>query len=172
MKKLSTFLFVATIFLAACGTSNQKSAKNETDSATVNETKIDPADVITGKMILISTAKLGQPINIKFTVYNHADTAAKFCKWHTPFEKLMSKYVDVTMEDGSEPNYQGAMAKRMMPPPADSYIALKPGDSTSVDFNLADAFLLDKPGRYTIKYNATNISGIVVKNSLEVNLIK
>lgn len=172
MRKLSTILCVSTMILAACSSSNQQSDQKKTDTMTVNETANTPADAITGKMALLSTSKIGQPINIKFTVYNNADTAAKFCKWHTPFENLISKYVDVTMEDGTEAAYKGAMAKRVMPPPADSYITLKPGDSTSVDFDLNNAFTIDKSGKYTVKYNSASISGIVIKDSLQLNIVK
>ncbi|KQN36216.1 hypothetical protein ASE92_08825 [Pedobacter sp. Leaf41] len=172
MRKLSTILCVSTIILAACSSSNQQSGEKKTDSMTVNETSNKPVDAITGKLTLLSTPKIGEPINIKFTVYNNADTAAKFCKWHTPFENLMSKYVDVIMEDGTESAYKGAMAKRVMPPPADSYITLKPGDSTSVDFDLNNAFTIDKSGKYTVKYNSAGISGIVIKDSLQLNIVK
>jgi hypothetical protein len=172
MRKLSTILCVSTIILAACSSSNQQSGEKKTDSMTVNETSNKPVDAITGKLTLLSTPKIGEPINIKFTVYNNADTAAKFCKWHTPFENLMSKYVDVTMEDGTESAYKGAMAKRVMPPPTDSYITLKPGDSTSVDFDLNNAFTIDKSGKYTVKYNSAGISGIVIKDSLQLNIVK
>ena len=172
MKKITTIVVLFVAMLSACGSSDKK---KEADGA--NDTTLMPEaatekipDPIVGKLALVGPAKLGQPINIKFSVYNNSDTVAKFCKWHTPFEKLLSKYLDVALEDYTEVQYHGAMAKRVMPPPADSYTSLKKGDSTSVNFNLMDGYPISKAGVYTIKYNATNVSGIVVPDSLKIKV--
>lgn len=171
MKIIKAILVCATVSLAACSSSSKVSDKSNTgDSSVTSTTKVISQSGISGKLISPKAAKLGDPINIKFTVYNNADTASKFCKWHTPFERLMSKYLDVTATDGSEADYKGPMAKRIMPPPADSYTSLKPGDSTSVDFNLLDAYSISKVGTYTIKYNSSAISGIVVKDSIQITI--
>lgn len=106
-----------------------------------------------------------QPILI-FTVKNLADTSATFCKWHTPFEPLMSKYLDIQNTAGEQVNYKGAMAKRIMPPPADSYLSIKPGDSLSVEVDLLKGYDISKAGTYSIKYVGENMSGLVVKDSL------
>ncbi|RNL56441.1 protease [Pedobacter jejuensis] len=174
MKKLIPVLGLCAIIFAACGSSEDKKEANAaSDTTLLSEAKATKVtDPITEKMTLLGEAKLGQPINIKFSVYNNTDTVAKFCKWHTPFERLMSKYLDVAMEDHVDVNYTGAMAKRIMPPPADSYIMLKKGDSTSTNFNLNDGYAITKAGSYTIKYNATTISGIVVTDSLKITVSK
>lgn len=171
MKKTNIMLAVCILLMAACS-SNKETSTVKTDSLTLNDTANMAKEAITGKFSVVDTPKFGGPINLRFTVYNHADTAARFCKWHTPFERFMSKFLDVNLEDGAEAQYKGAMAKRMMPPPADAYITIKPGDSTFVDFNLADGYAIEKPGTYTIKYNAAPISGVVVKNALQFNLAK
>jgi len=172
MKKLTTMLGICTILFAACSSSDKNDETvAKTDTTLLPETKSNKeADPITGKIMLVGNAKLGHPINIKFSVYNNADTAARFCKWHTPFERLMSNYLDVSLDDYTPVDYKGPMAKRVMPPPSDSYITLKKGDSTSVDFNLNDAYTITKAGAYTIKYNSATISGIVVKDSLKINV--
>jgi len=172
MKKLTTVLGLCAVLFAACSSSDKKEeTAAKSDTTLLPEAKANKeVDPVTGKMTLVGNAKLGQPINIKFSVYNNADTVAKFCKWHTPFERLMSKYLDVSLEDYTPVDYKGPMAKRVMPPPADSYTSLKKGDSTSVDFNLNDAYNISKPGTYTIKYNSATISGIVVKDSLKINV--
>ncbi len=72
----------------------------------------------------------------------------------------MSKYLDITDADGTEASYKGPMAKRVMPPPASSYITLKPKDSISVSVNLLQAYDISKPSKYTVRYNATGISGV------------
>ncbi|GGI28411.1 protease [Pedobacter mendelii] len=174
MKKLIPILGLCAIIFAACGSSNDKKDANAaSDTTLLSEAKANKeSDPVTGKMSLIGAAKLGQPINIKFAVYNNTDTVTKFCKWHTPFEKLMSKYLDVALEDHTDIDYKGPMAKRMMPPPADSYTMLKKGDSTSTNFNLNEGYAITKAGSYTIKYNAATISGIIVTDSLKITVSK
>jgi hypothetical protein len=101
-----------------------------------------------------------------FTVYNPTDSVMKFCKWHTPFEPLMSKYLDIVSDTDGEVNYLGPMAKRIMPPPADSYLSVSPSDSILVKVDLKKGYDLTKPGTYTIKYNSGGISGLVVHDSV------
>lgn len=105
-------------------------------------------------------------LTLKFTVFNRTDRVQQFCKWHTPFEPLMSKYLNVIDEHGEEMPYHGAMAKRIMPPPADSYIKVKSKDILSVDVDLLKAFEIKKTGKYTITYVGENMSGLVVKDSV------
>lgn len=122
--------------------------------------------VISAKLQIKDAIKTGEPVVLKFTVYNQADTAQQFCKWHTPFEPLMSKYLDVKNEKGEEVAYKGAMAKRIMPPPADSYIKVNPKDSLTADVDLLKGYDLQKPGKYTISYSGQNMSGLIVKDSV------
>ena len=170
MKRISLTIAICSILFSACNSFKSKEkAVGKQDTTLVTEAqgekKMDP---ITGKLLVIGQPKLGGPINMRFSVYNNADTVAKFCIWHTPFERLMSKYLDVALDDYTPIDYKGAMAKRMMPPPADSYKKLNAGDSTSADFNLADAYAITKAGNYTIKYNSATISGIVVPDSIKI----
>jgi hypothetical protein len=117
-------------------------------------------------MEISDTIKLGDPLELKFIVHNKADTAQQFCKWHTPFEPLMSKYLDVKDENGVEVDYRGAMAKRIMPPPADSYIKVASKDSLVTMIDLLKGYALSKPSKYTITYSGQNMSGLVVRDSV------
>jgi hypothetical protein len=156
MKNL-LLLFISALTLGSCSESTLNSNKqpvvvsNNGLLTTINVQNENPS-------------KEGQLLTFK--VKNNGDSTISFCKWHTPFEPLMSKYLDVTNEDGTEMAYKGPMAKRIMPPPADSYVAVKPGDSISVDFDLLKGYEINKPGNYTIKYNSENMSGLTVKDSL------
>ncbi|UKT64660.1 protease [Pedobacter mucosus] len=163
-----TILLISSAMLASCGSSTKLSGnKQGIDS---NETKSDSTQQksINGKISQLNQAKIGSPINLKFMVFNSKDSTAVFCKWHTPFEPLSSKYLDVIFQDGTEANFIGPMAKRMMPPPANSYQSLKTNDSISVNFDLTKAYAIIKAGSYTIKYNSTGISGITIPDSLKI----
>lgn len=175
MKNYKILLSAAALALASCGVSNNSSSNvdstaNNADSTTAQNQ--DMPKTIYATMQIADTIKVGQPVNLKFTVYNPADTASKFLKWHTPFEPPLSKYVDIKGEDGQEANYKGAMAKRMMPPPADSYIKVAPGDSTSATADLSKTYAIEKPGKYTVVYNSTGVTGLTVKDSVSFVYIK
>lgn len=165
MKNL--LLVLAALTLASCS----QSTRNMESTATADSLKSDSSistnsSPLYAKMSVAPIIKAGEAIQMRFTVYNDADSVKQFCKWHTPFEPLLSKYLDITDESGEEVLYKGAMAKRIMPPPADSYIKIKPKDSLSVVVDLLKGYSISKPSVYKLKYNAQNMSGLVVKDSL------
>ncbi|TKC05535.1 protease [Pedobacter polaris] len=156
---LPALLIVA---VAACSPSTQNAKEVvATDSAT---NQIDTALVT--KISIPANLSVGTPIEMTFTVYNPTDSVKTFCKWHTPFEPLMSKYLDVTSAEGIEAAYKGPMAKRIMPPPTDSYLSIKPKDSLSVKVDLTKAYDI-KAGNYTVKYNSAGISGLKLTDSVQ-----
>lgn len=123
-----------------------------------------------GPFVKLNIAKpslIADSVMLSFTVYNNSDTVQRFCKWHTPFEPLLAKYLNVTDAAGNEASYLGAMAKRIMPPPASSYINVNPHDSVSTVFNLSKGYAV-KPGRYTVSYIGTNMSGLQPANELKI----
>ena len=165
-------LAVAIILFASCSQNTRTTENKGTSTDSIANQAVKPLEQtpIYAKLQIMPNTKAGDSVILKFTVYNDADTVQQFCKWHTPFEPLMSKYLDVTSDTGEEVAYKGPMAKRIMPPPADSYMKLNPKDSLSINVNLLKAYDLNKPGKYIIKYNATNISGIVAKDSISFTL--
>ncbi|GAA4316393.1 hypothetical protein GCM10023149_13320 [Mucilaginibacter gynuensis] len=167
MKNYKLILSAAAVLaLSACSVGS-KTSQGQTDSAgTAQTADSTESKVLFAKMSISDAVKGSDSVQLKFTVYNPADTAQQFCKWHTPFEPLMSKYLDVKDESGQEANYKGAMAKRIMPPPADSYIKVKPKDSLSVTVNLLKGYDITKPGKYTAIYVGQNMSGLVIKDSV------
>lgn len=124
------------------------------------------------EMQIDKVKKIGEPLILKFTVYNQADITQQFCKWHTPFEPLMSKYLEIKNEHGVEMLYQGAMAKRIMPPPESSYIKVNTKGNVSATVDLAKAFAISKPSRYTITYTGQDMSGVIVKSSATFDYVK
>jgi hypothetical protein len=163
----NSLLILAVLALASCS----QSTRNSESAATADTLKADTSiktvsSPLYAKMTVSPVVKMGEALEMRFTVYNDADSVQQFCKWHTPFEPLMSKYLDITDESGEEAMYKGAMAKRIMPPPADSYIKIQPKDSLSVTVDLLKGYGILKPSIYKVKYNAQNMSGLVVKDSL------
>jgi hypothetical protein len=169
MKNFNILLSTAVVLaLSSCGLNNN-GAQNSTDAANSSATTVVDSTAEKGlfaKMSVKDTVKLGELVELKFTVYNNADTAQHFCKWHTPFEPFISKYLDVKSESGEEVNYKGAMAKRVMPPPASSYVAVNSKDSVSTTVDLLKGYDLTKPAKYTITYVGQNMSGLIVKDSI------
>lgn len=169
MKNISILLSAAVVLaLSSCGVNNN-GAQTRTGTAD------SPANValdstaekgLFAKMSVKDTVKSGELVELKFTVYNNADTGQHFCKWHTPFEPFIGKYLDVRSASGEEVKYKGAMAKRMMPPPASSYMAVKSKDSVSTIVDLLKGYDITKPAKYTITYSGQNMSGLIVKDSI------
>lgn len=157
---------LAISMLAACSPSSRKIDEQKlTDSSTVN-TQQQSVKGLKARMEIAAAQSLDKPIEMTFTVYNQADSSQTFCKWHTPFEALMSKYLDITLADGKEVAYKGPMAKRIMPPPADSYVSVAAKDSLSIKVDLTKGYDFNAAGTYTIRYNSGNISGLSVTDSL------
>ena len=165
MKHLNTLVAAAVLLLASCGT-GKETANSGANTGAVSVADSAAVQPLTAKMEIKPLIEAGSPFELRFTVYNKSGQPQKFCKWHTPFEPPMSKYLDVRHELGAEAEYKGAMAKRIMPPPADSYIEVKAGDSLSVTVDLNKSYQLTTPGKYSVKYNSSPVSGIVVPDSL------
>lgn len=156
MRKLIPVLSAAILLLSACS------------QHTLNTDKVESSQPIFATMLMVQdTFRTGEQVLLKFTVRNTADTVQQFCKWHTPFEPLMSKYLDVASPGGEDASYRGPMAKRVMPPPADSYVKVNPGDSLSAEVDILKSYALKSPGSYTVYYNSYEISGLAVKDSVE-----
>jgi hypothetical protein len=166
MKNYTIILSAALLALTSCSVNNVKSTSAATDSAKNQSPSATASATLFAKMQMKSSIKVGDAVEVKFTVYNDADTSRQFCKWHTPFEPLMSKYLSVKDASGQEMLYKGAMAKRIMPPPASSYIKVNAKDSLSATIDLLKAYDISKPSKYTITYEGQNISGLAVKDSI------
>lgn len=174
MKSIIPLLSVAVLAFSSCSnqTSTSSARKVKEDAATNRAWKRPVGEKIYAAMQIKSSIKAGDSVKLKFTVYNPTDSVQQFCKWHTPFEPLMSKYLDVKEVNGEEANYKGAMAKRMMPPPASAYQKVNPGDSLAIEVDLLKGYAIQKPGKYVITYNGEGMSGLVVKDSIVFNYVK
>jgi len=174
MKHIFPTLLVSAMVISACSSTTHTTANNSTKTDSVSAPAGDQSmpKALFATMKIQNNIKMGDSVKLKFTVYNPTDSTQQFCKWHTPFEPLMSKYLDVKAENGEEAAYKGPMAKRIMPPPADSYIKVKAGDSLSVNVDVLKAYALKDPAKYSITYNSEAMSGLVVKDSVVFVYVK
>lgn len=103
---------------------------------------------------------LHHAIPIAFTVTNPTNDTLKFTQYHTPFEGIISKFLTVKDGSGNEVPYIGAMTRRVMPPPAETYHSVAPGETKSVSFDLKKGYKIEEAGPYTLQYVDENISGV------------
>lgn len=158
MLKFKFILPAVLIVLAGCSPKVQNPSSNSP-----SKNQEDSLYLVLGIKDIIKT---GEKATLKFTVHNDQSIEKSFCKWHTPFEPLMSKYLDIKDESGNEVPYKGPMAKRIMPPPADSYIAIKPKEVLSSEVDLLKAYQLEAGKKYSVSYNSSGISGIKATNTV------
>ncbi len=174
MKNLKFILAAGVLALSSCSQTTRSTDRDKVvaDSIAQEINVLTAQKALFAKMEIKDTIKIGDLVQLRFTVYNKADSVMQFCKWHTPFEPLISKYLDIKNESGEEVSYKGAMAKRMMPPPASSYMKLNPQDSVSIDVDLLKGYAIEGAGKYTISYNSQNMSGLMVRDSISFVYIK
>lgn len=160
MKNINLIIPAAMLVLASCSQAvNSSSQNNQADSLAQNASN---RDSLSATMQIQPVIKANAPVTLTFTVKNESDSPKTFCKWHTPFEPFISKYLDIKDMDGNEIAYKGAMAKRVMPPPADSYITVKTNDSTSVSVDLLKGYDILPGKSYTVNYVGSGLSGLKV----------
>ena len=164
MKKIF-YLPIALLLTIAASCSTQNKASDDNSVSTTDSAALVEKDMYAA-MRIADTIRMGDSVILNFIVYNPTDSARKFLKWQTPFEPLLSKYLDIKNENGEEAQYIGAMAKRIMPPPADAYISIAPGDSLLAKVNLLQGYSIGKAGKYTISYNSEGVNGLKLKNKV------
>lgn len=165
MKNIKLIIPAVLLLLSACSEATRNTANNKSES-TAQTSTTNKTDSLEAKIKINGNVAAGDPLLLRFVVYNNADMAKSFCIWHTPFEPLMSSYLSITNEKGEEAQYKGAMAKRMMPPPASSYSTLKPGDSLVANADLLKAYNLKKGSSYKVVYTGGNMSGLVSRDTI------
>jgi len=163
MKNIKLIIPAFLLLFSACSEATRNTANSKSESTA--DTK-STNDSLTAKIKINGNVATGDPLLLRFVVYNNSDSTKSFCIWHTPFEPLMSSYLSITNEKGEEAQYKGAMAKRMMPPPASSYTKVNPGDSLVANADLLKAYDLKKGASYKAVYTGGNMSGLVSKDTV------
>ncbi|MFC4211097.1 protease [Pedobacter lithocola] len=124
-----------------------------------------PGDSLFVTLAMKNLIQAGEKINLRFVVHNNNSMGKSFCKWHTPFEPLMSNYLDIKDENGKEAVYKGPVAKRIMPPISDNYLFVNPKDTLVSIIDLSKGYQFEAGKKYTISYNSSIISGIKSSNT-------
>lgn len=155
-----------------CNPSKQteSSANESTPEMQANVTK-DTALYATLES-LDDTLSLQDSLMIRFTVTNPTKDSLQYTQYHTPFEGIISKFLTVTDSSGTEIDYLGPMAKRVMPPPTETYHTVAPGQRESITFDLKKGYKITQTGTYTLQYNAEKISGIANGEAITITVTR
>lgn len=163
IRQFSLIICLTAALFAGC--QNQKSVTSAND---VKQNNSD-SHALETHLRMVGNNFTADSVQLSFTVVNNADTAQRFCKWETPFEPFLGKYMEIVDDKGNEAQFTGPMARRVMPPPAESYIEVPPHNSVSTNFNLAKNYSI-KPGQYTVKYTGGGISGLQTGNEIKISV--
>ncbi|AYL94228.1 protease [Mucilaginibacter celer] len=127
------------------------------------------AEILSVRLGSTSVRNTADSVGVSFTVSNNTDSPVRFCKWETPFEPRLGKYFEVSDDKGNEAAFKGAMARRVMPPPAEAYIVVAAHDSVNTSVNLAKNYSI-QTGKYTVKYVGGGVSGLRSGNTISVSV--
>ncbi len=164
MKHIRLIIPALIILFSACSEATRNTSNIISENA--SQTAANKSDSMEVKLKINGNVVNGEPLLLRFVVLNNTDSVKRFCIWHTPFEPLMSSYLSITNDKGEEAQYIGAMAKRVMPPPASSYTQVNPGDSLVANADLLKAYDLKKGSSYKAIYTGGNMSGLMSKDTV------
>jgi hypothetical protein len=94
----------------------------------------------------------GGPVLVRFRLRNPGRQPLSVLDWHTPLEGLLADIFSIRTAAGGQPlRYTGPLVKRG-DPEADEYVEIAPGGEASEEVDLAAAYDLSRPGRYTVSF--------------------
>lgn len=97
-----------------------------------------------------ATLRAGEPARFTLNLHNRGSQPVQLLNWATPFEPAWFAPWLAVQRDGKALAYGGAKMKRG-DPDASHYVAIAAGASASASFELAPAFDVSAPGRYTLR---------------------
>lgn len=163
IRQISTIILIAACSFAGCR--NQKAVS----SAIEVQQEAQEPQLLKTHLAIAADVLNKDSIMLSFTVINESDSIMRFCKWETPFDPEIGKYMDILDAQGTEPSFIGAMARRVMPPPAESYIEVPPHDSVKTVFNLADNYAIEA-GQYLVRYAGGAMGDFTAGNEIEISV--
>src|SRR5262245_9321324 len=93
----------------------------------------------------------GGPVLVRFRLRNPGRQPLSILDWHTPLEGLLADIFSIQAAGGEPLSYTGPLVKRG-DPDEDEYVEIPPGGEASEEVDLAAAYDLARPGRYTIAF--------------------
>lgn len=162
IRSVYKLLFAVALIATGCHTPKKLTGNN------AGEQTRDGKTLKTNYMI-VGTSSSPNAVHLLFTVTNNTNKPQRFCKWETPFEPRLGKYFEITDSKGNEAVFKGAMAKRMMPPPAEAYITVQAHGSVHAEINLADNYSFNS-GCYKIVYVGGGVSGLSSGHAIEATV--
>ena len=95
----------------------------------------------------------GGPVLLRFRLRNHGRQPVAVLDWHTPLEGLLADIFTIRPASGGAAlRYTGPLVKRG-DPEADEYVEIPPGGEASAEVDLALAYDLSRPERYTVAFS-------------------
>jgi hypothetical protein len=126
--------------------------------------------------ITISTAKTqfekNEAVVISFLITNTSNKNIKVCKYLTPCEGFMGKFLEIKeIKNNKDVAYKGIMVKRGAPE-SDDYIEIKPSEKTECSINIKEAYPIDKEGEYTIQFKGKPANNLPDSNTIKIKISK
>lgn len=156
-----------------CQQTGKQEAADEHASMEQVETPVLHTDSLVAVLQSVEDPQsLKDSIGITFTVSNLSADTLKFTQYHTPFEGFISNFIALTDSTGTAVRYIGAMAKRVSPPPAESFHSVAPGAEKSISFDLKKGYAIESPGTYTLQYIGSRVSGIASGEAIQIHIVE
>ena len=92
----------------------------------------------------------GKRVPVKFALTNRGQAPVNVLTWNTPLEGWFGDFLAVE-RDGAAIDYRGKMVKRGKPARS-QYVRIAPGRTVRAEVDLAEAYGLDQPGQYSIRF--------------------
>lgn len=95
-----------------------------------------------------------EPIWVRFELTNNGNEDVYVLKWYTPLEGLNSDCLQVVRNGTQTVPYDGRLAKRGKPDPAD-YVLVPAKQTISVDVDISESYHVSVPGEYDVSLRTT-----------------
>jgi len=99
------------------------------------------------------TYRLGEPIEVTFSIRNSGATAYQILRWETPLEDEVTDFL-IVEHDGRRLRYDGRHVKRGEPHDQD-YEVVGPGETLSRKVDISRSYPVSAPGSYRATVNVT-----------------
>ncbi len=131
------------LLISACN-----SVYPEADS---NQQNNKNSEILKYKISIKQNIKLGQKVNLHFTLSNNSDKDISFLTWGTPFESSISSNMLSIKSNRNILPYQGRMVKRGKPT-ANDFITIKAKSTLKQELDISKAYAFKTQGTYFITY--------------------